>query len=152
MKTKIYPFLYFACAALIFPSCSTKPTETTTTETTEEAATEEWKEMDEFHTLMAESFHPYKDSSNLEPAKANAALMAAAATKWKNATIPAKVDNEGTTAKLAQLELDALAFQDLVEQNDSTKLGESLTGLHDLFHELQESWYSGEDHSEHHPK
>lgn len=151
MKSKNYSLLFLA-VALIALSCSTKPTETQTTETTEEEAAEEWKEMDEFHSIMAESFHPYKDSSNLEPAKANAARMAEAATKWKNASVPAKVDNEGTKTKLAQLELDALAFQDLVEQNDSTKLGESLTGLHDLFHELQESWYGGGDHSEHHPK
>ena len=31
-----------------------------------------WKEMDDFHTIMAASFHPFKDSSNLEPAKQNA--------------------------------------------------------------------------------
>lgn len=151
MRSKTYSLLFFALTLLSL-SCSTKPAETQATERTEEPAAEEWKEMDAFHSIMAESFHPYKDSSNLEPAKANAALMAEAATKWKNATIPAKVDNEGTKTKLAQLELDALAFQDLVEQNDSTKLGESLTGLHDLFHELEESWYGGGDHSEHHPK
>ncbi len=41
----------------------------------EAAGDEKWAAMDEFHTLMAESFHPYKDTANLAPAKANAAVL-----------------------------------------------------------------------------
>ena len=41
-----------------------------------------WKEMDNFHMVMAETFHPYKDSANLEPAKSRASELAAAAEEW----------------------------------------------------------------------
>lgn len=145
--------IFVSLVFLIAAACSTKPAETETSKATDEPVSEEWIEMDAFHTVMAEAFHPFKDSANLEPAKANAAAMADAATKWKNAALPVKVDNEEVKSRLAQLELDALAFQDLVERNDTTRLAESLTGLHDLFHELQEGWYGGgAGHDEHHPE
>jgi len=107
------------------------------------ASNDEWPEMDEFHMIMAESFHPYKDSANIEPAKANAAEMARVAEKWANAALPEKVNNDETKASLAQLKDDAAAFSQVVQSGDTTKIGESLTSLHDLFHKLQESWYGG---------
>jgi hypothetical protein len=118
----------------------------------ETASNEEWPEMDEFHMVMAESFHPYKDSANLEPAKANAAEMAKIAEKWANAALPEKVNNDETKADLNQLKTDAVAFIQISQSGDSTKIGESLTGLHDLFHKLQETWYGGgkEHHHEQH--
>src|SRR5690242_805037 len=70
------------------------------------ANNEEWPEMDEFHMVMAESFHPYKDSANMEPAKANAAEMAKVAEKWANAPLPEKVNNDEIKANLAQLKTD----------------------------------------------
>ena len=42
-----------------------------------EVTGEAWKEMDDFHMIMAEAFHPYKDSMNLEPAKLKAPELAA---------------------------------------------------------------------------
>lgn len=102
-----------------------------------------WTEMDEFHMLMAESFHPYKDSANLEPAKAMAAEMSAVAKRWLNAALPEKVDNEGVKSKLQQLQKETADFSQLVSSADDKTIGDSLTKLHDLFHELQEAWDSG---------
>jgi len=115
------------------------------------ASSDNWVEMDEFHMIMAESFHPFKDSSNLEPAKANASELAAAAEKWQGAPLPDRVDNMEIKTKLQQLELDAAAFVETAKTGDDKTIGESLTKLHDLFHELQEAWYEGQgDHKEHH--
>lgn len=115
---------------------------------------DEWPEMDEFHMIMAESFHPYKDSSNLEPAKVNAADMAKLAEKWTTAPLPEKVNTDEVKANLEQLKNDAAAFAQTVQSGDSTKIGESLTSLHDLFHKLQEAWYKpgkeGEEGHDHH--
>ena len=97
--------------------------------------------------VMAESFHPFKDSADLEPAKASAAAMAAAAEKWRSSPLPKKVDNEETKAKLQQLERSAAAFVETATTGDDKVIGESLTKLHDLFHELQEAWYEG--HGDH---
>jgi hypothetical protein len=110
-----------------------------------------WKEMDTFHAIMAESFHPYNDSANLEPAKANARAMAAEAVKWLDAPLPKKVDNQHVKMKLQQLQLDAATFAEISGSADDRTVGESLTKLHDLFHELQEAWYTGDDeHEDHH--
>ena len=76
-------------AALFFAvliACGTKK-ETTATETTTDstsADTDEWKAMDDFHMIMAESFHPFKDSANLAPAKAKARLAAAGESQQRN--------------------------------------------------------------------
>jgi hypothetical protein len=107
------------------------------------ASPDSWVEMDEFHMVMAESFHPFKDSADLEPAKANAAAMAEAAEKWRSAPLPKKVDNEEIKEKLQQLDLAAAAFVQTAMTAEDKEIGESLTKLHDLFHELQEAWYGG---------
>lgn len=115
-----------------------------------------WPEMDEFHMIMAESFHPFKDSANLEPAKANAVEMAKVADKWLNAPLPEKVNTDEVKASLAQLKTDSDAFVQLVQGSDTVKIGEALTSLHDVFHVLQDAWYKGgtkkdehDDHSGH---
>jgi hypothetical protein len=114
----------------------------------EEAAAGEWKEMDDFHEVMAESFHPFADSANLEPAKANAVAMAESAQRWKAAPLPERVDNNEMKQKLDELAKGAEAFKTTVATNDTTGIAGSLKNLHDLFHEIQEKWYgkSGEHH------
>lgn len=110
---------------------------------------DEWKEMDDFHMLMAEAFHPYKDSANLEPAKAKAAELATAAEKWTSAPLPEKVNNDDVKTKLDQLKTGTASFVETVKSGDDKKIGDELTVLHDQFHEIQEVWYGG-GHGEHH--
>jgi hypothetical protein len=105
--------------------------------------TAEWPEMDAFHLIMAESFHPYKDTLNLGPARANADALASAAEKWSDAPLPKKVNNDDVKAKLQQLKTDTKAFAEIVKSGDDKAIGEALTRLHDLFHEIQEAWYRG---------
>lgn len=111
-----------------------------------------WPQMDEFHMIMAESFHPYKDSSYLEPAKANASQLAKSAEKWANASLPDKVDNDETKTNLNKLKMDADSFVQIAQSGDSVKIGEALTALHDQFHKLQEAWYGGHKEGEGHDK
>jgi hypothetical protein len=136
----------FVCTAVLFVAACTGGKKETVA-----VNNDEWPEMDEFHMIMAESFHPYKDSANVEPAKANAAEMAKLAEKWLNAPLPEKVNTDDVKATLVQLKTDADAFTQLVQTSDSVKIGESLTSLHDVFHKLQESWYGGkkDEHADH---
>ncbi len=106
-------------------------------------ASADWQEMDAFHTVMAESFHPYKDSMNLQPAKEYASKLAESAEKWADAPLPAKVDNEQVKAQLQELKEQTATFARIAASGDDQVVGESLTKLHDLFHELQETWYAG---------
>jgi hypothetical protein len=113
---------------------------------------QEWKEMDEFHMVMAEAFHPYKDSSDLKPARELSGELLAAASRWKNAPLPEKVDNDRTKQKLEDLAKLAARFDDEVKSDNPEVIGQTLTDLHDLFHDLQNEWYGAgkdEDHHEH---
>lgn len=103
----------------------------------------DWKEMDEFHMIMAETFHPYKDSANLEPARTRASELAAAADQWASAPLPPRMDNEQIKTKLQALRLQAEALAERARTEDDDAVGEQLTKVHDTFHELQEAWYAG---------
>ena len=107
------------------------------------ATDEDWPAMDEFHMIMAETFHPFKDSANLEPIKTKARELAASAEKWLNAPLPEKVNNDEVKTKLQQLKTDATTLSETVKSADDKTIGESLTKVHDLFHEIQEAWYGG---------
>lgn len=132
---------------IITVSCSTKKEgneEKKGAHQEHDATSEAWKEMDDFHMIMAESFHPYKDSADLEPAKQNATALIESAEKWANAPLPEKFkEDEEIKFKVTQLKTDALTFAEVVKTEDSKAIGESLTKLHDLFHEIQEAWYGG---------
>lgn len=54
---------------------------------------QEWKGMDEFHMIMAESFHPFRDSANVAPARQYARELDSLADVWIANELPAKVDN-----------------------------------------------------------
>ncbi|HYF69978.1 MAG TPA: hypothetical protein VD884_17675 [Ohtaekwangia sp.] len=109
---------------------------------------ETWKEMDDFHLIMADVFHPYMDSANLQPAKQHASAMAKAASEWAESPLPEKMDNAATRNKLSLLNQGCQEFVNIAQSEDSVEIGTSLTALHDLFHEIQEKWY-GHDHGGH---
>lgn len=102
-----------------------------------------WPEMDVFHMIMAETFHPYKDSSNLEPARQHASELMTAADAWASSTLPGKVDNEEMRTMLAKLRAEATTLAESAKAADDNVIGEQLTRLHDTFHEIQEAWYGG---------
>ncbi len=113
-----------------------------------ESSSDEWPEMDSFHMIMAEAFHPYKDSSNVEPAKMMAEEMAQAAAAWQSVPLPEKVNNDEVKAQLGQLATDARKLADQIKARiDDAEIGKSLTSLHDTFHKITEAWHgSGEKH------
>lgn len=144
--------LFFSIAILnllVIVGCGTKKDDASTAHHNHEAAGEDWKEMDEFHMVMAEAFHPYKDSANLAPAMQLADSLVMAAGKWADAPLPEKFkEDDEVKFKLSQLKTDASTFATVAKTGDEKAIAESLTKLHDLFHEILESWHGG--HGEHH--
>ncbi|HET9487273.1 MAG TPA: hypothetical protein VFO54_07565 [Chryseosolibacter sp.] len=124
-------------------SCSTKTQDSHDHHHEGEEEVSDWKEMDEFHLIMAETFHPYKDSANLEPVKTRAGELMEAADRWSSASLPEKVDNDTVRKKLQQLKSEARSLAESVSSADDEEIGEKLTRLHDTFHEIQETWYGG---------
>jgi hypothetical protein len=140
-------FLFLAFA--LFIACSGQKQEK---ETEPISDTDEWAMMDEFHMVMAESFHPYKDSANLAPAIANAEDMAQLADKWSQSELPQKVNNDNVKGLIGDLKTASAAFAETAKSGDTTRISAELTALHDIFHHIQDAWYKGEGHghSEHH--
>ena len=104
-----------------------------------------WEPMDNFHMVMAETFHPYKDSANLEPVKTQAAELVTLANAWVQAPLPEKMDNDEVKSNLQKLQQQATGLAESVKVADENVIGDRLSQLHDTFHELQEAWY-GEHH------
>lgn len=133
---------------LTLVACSDK--KTTTTEKLQDRDSshvsddQTWKEMDEFHMIMAETFHPYKDDADLGPAKAKAAELAAEAVQWAGAPLPRKVDSEAMRARLEELKRETSLLEELVAKETDQVIGAQLTRVHDIFHEIQEAWYGHE--------
>jgi hypothetical protein len=113
-------------------------------EGTVSASSEDWAMMDEFHIVMAEAFHPYKDSANLQPAKELAGEMASVAEKWTKSSLPEQVNSESVKAKIDQLSDGTKKFQETARSGSDEEIGSQLNELHDLFHELQDAWYHAE--------
>jgi hypothetical protein len=147
MYKKLYSYLAGLAVLILVYACGARKEENHDHKDHQASTTtDEWQGMDEFHFVMAESFHPYKDSANLEPAKVQAEEMAAIAEKWAQTPLPEKVNNAEVKSKLQELKTNTAAFVETVKTENDEVIGEGLTQLHDLFHELQESWYEAEDH------
>ena len=150
MKFKI--LILISVLTIGVTSCSTK--EKGSEEATESTMADpnEWPEMDSFHMIMAEAFHPYKDSTNLEPAKRLAEEMAVEADKWAATALPEKVNREEVKAQLNQLKTDTRTLADKIKGGASDEeIGASLKSLHDSFHGIMEAWNgSGETHEPQH--
>ena len=111
---------------------------------TSEGSSDEWPEMDSFHMVMSDAYHPYKDSANVAPVKKLAEEMALEAERWQGATLPSKVNNDVIKGQLEKLKVDARALADQIKAGATDEqIGASLTALHDSFHAIMEAWYGG---------
>jgi hypothetical protein len=142
--------LMIVVAGLVVLSCSTQKTTDHHEVHADSVSDDSWKAMDEFHMIMAETFHPFKDSSNLQPVKMQYKALIEASEKWVNSPIPAKVNTGAMKAKLQQLNADVNALAEGIEtEKPDQDIGVFLTILHDRFHEIQELWYGGGEHEHH---
>ncbi len=62
------------------------------------------------------------------------------------ALIPDGVDSEIIKTKLQVLTRETEAFVDIAKNGDDETVGESLTAIHDVFHQLEEAWYASREH------
>ncbi|MBX2901599.1 MAG: hypothetical protein KF775_18250 [Cyclobacteriaceae bacterium] len=134
MKTQLFTL---AAMLLLTAACSKKEEAT-------HADANEWPQLDSFHMIMAEAFHPFKDSANLQPAKALAGEMATEAETWAAAELPEKVNTEHVKGLLAQLKSDTRNFADKIAAGAADEeISSDLTALHDSFHSIMEAWHKG---------
>lgn len=98
-----------------------------------------WKEMDAFHMVMMETWHPARGATrDLAPIRAKASALAEAARVWAAAPAPAACADSAARAAVAGVAADAGALQALVAaraSSDSAVYG-ALRALHDRFEPL----------------
>jgi hypothetical protein len=140
MNPKFFTLVVFVACLIVVAACKKNPP-------AESEAEAEWSQMDAYHMVMAEAFHPFKDSSNLAPAKGLAPELATAADQWTSTPIPEKINTDEVRRQLEKLKADSHAFADHVKASSSDEqLGKELTALHATFHELMEAWSGKEKH------
>jgi hypothetical protein len=145
MKNIFFLFSVWMAVAFTFYKCTQKEQHQV------EADAHDWPQMDSFHLIMAESFHPYKDSANLEPVKRLAEEMAQNAEAWAAAALPEKVNNDEMKALLQQLKADTRALADKIQSGATDdEIGSSLKALHNSFHSIMEGWHKSVSESHEH--
>ena len=138
MNVKLKYLFLLAALAFAGVACTSKNGE----KETASQGQDEWPEMESFHMVMAEAYHPYKDSANLEPIKSLAENLARESATWASAKLPPAVDNEEVKAKLEKLKADCRALADRVKAGASDdQIGSSLNALHESFHGIMEAWH-----------
>ncbi len=111
-----------------------------------------WKELDSFHTLMAEAFHPLKDSGNVEPATRMMDQLATEAEKWATAPLPERINTSEMKDMLNKLKTDLRKLSnDIKDGAPEDQIGTTFYDIHDQFHKIMETWNGekGEEHEHH---
>jgi hypothetical protein len=147
MKIKPLFLVVLAMAVAVLVSCGTKEKAVKEESVQED---EEWVALDAFHAVMADVYHPLKDSGNLQPIKERSQELAAEADNLADAKLPAKVDTEEVKAMISALQESVHGINDEVKSGASDdQIKGLLEGAHTLFHHIQEEWYGGHEGDKH---
>jgi hypothetical protein len=118
----------------------------------ESPSSTEWKALDAYHDVLAEVYHPLKDSGNVAPARQLLSSLAEKADSLATASLPEKVDNAGMKLLISQITADTKTLADEIRMGASDSvITQKLEPIHDQFHKIHELW-SGTEHKEHHKK
>ncbi len=102
------------------------------------AGGDEWKELEAFHSVMAETFHPAEEG-DLKPVRENAGDLVAKAKAWQASPIPAGFDKTLTTKSLKTLVAKCKDVQAGVKaKKNDAELTKLITEAHDAFHTIVE--------------
>lgn len=103
-----------------------------------QAQTAEWKELDDYHKVMASTFHP-SEEGNLQPIKERSGELADKAKALQKSTIPAAYQKPGVKESLDLLAKESKALDKMVrKKKPDADITKSLTALHERFHEVIE--------------
>jgi hypothetical protein len=142
MKYKLVALAVLAIGCIALVSCGSK--EKKEQKEAASADSDEWPELDAFHAVMAEVYHPLKDSGNVQVIMARGEELAAGADKLASTKLPAKIDNDETKALVKSLQEGTRRLANEIKDGaPEDQVGTELEDLHTLFHQVQEAWYGG---------
>ena len=96
-----------------------------------------WPEMDAFHTVMSQTWHPVEEG-NYQPIKDRADELANAAEAWKKSAVPTQfAAQKDIKKKLKELAKETKELAKEIKKGCSDEeIKEDLKELHDLFHDI----------------
>ncbi|MFQ3638452.1 MAG: hypothetical protein SNJ62_00380 [Chloracidobacterium sp.] len=95
-----------------------------------------WKAQEEFHSVLAGTFHPMEDG-DFAPVRKRADEMARKARLWSRSKPPKGYEAAKLRPLLAKLEREAAEVAKLVaQQADDEAIKQALNKLHDRYHEI----------------
>jgi hypothetical protein len=95
-----------------------------------------WKAQEEFHSVLAGTFHPMEDG-DFGPVRKRAAEMARKARLWARSRPPKGYDAAALRPLLTKLEREAAEVAQLVaRQAGDGEIKQALNKLHDRYHEI----------------
>lgn len=98
----------------------------------------EWKQMEDFHTVMSKSYHPVEEG-NFQPVKDNVDALVQNAQAWQASAIPSGYNKKLVKQKLDKLVNDCKAVKEAIaQQKNNADLKRLLTAAHKTFHEIME--------------
>ncbi len=99
-------------------------------------ASDKWAELDAYHNVMSQTFHPAEDGK-LEPIRKRAGELAEKAKQWLESKPPKVYDTADIKALLVKLNAESKALADAIANGaKDEQLKKDLTALHDSFHEI----------------
>jgi NTP pyrophosphatase (non-canonical NTP hydrolase) len=96
-----------------------------------------WQEMEAFHTVMSQTWHPIEEG-NYAPIRERSAEMMAAAEAWKKSEIPAQFKEvKDIKKKLKELAAETKELNgEITKGITDEELKEEMAEMHDLFHDI----------------
>ncbi|MEO5817838.1 MAG: hypothetical protein ABIT20_21390 [Gemmatimonadaceae bacterium] len=103
-------------------------------------ASSAWKELDAFHTLLAETWHPVAKSNDLKLIRAKATALSVAAQAWAASTVPASCDTKTIRDAIATVATGSTDIATMVStQAPDSAVKNSLKALHTRFEVVEGS-------------
>ncbi len=98
-----------------------------------------WKELDSFHMVMQQAWHPVKDNGDVAPARSKASQLLASANTLAAAKAPKGCDTPELRSAAATIKKEAESFAKLVSSKAADKaIADAIKTLHDKFEVLEE--------------
>ena len=97
-----------------------------------------WKELDDYHAVMSQTFHPAEEG-NLQPVITRAVELSEKGAVLKKSAIPADYQKEGVKTSVDLLAKESAALAKMVkDKKPEAELKKAIFALHDRFHEVME--------------
>ncbi|MDW8436474.1 MAG: hypothetical protein RMM16_00375 [Chloroherpetonaceae bacterium] len=138
--------LLVALLALSLAACAKQEESKPETTEAQKAAPklEEWAEMEAFHGVMAETFHPMEDG-DMKPILSRAQEMAEKAKAWQKSAPPARYApvKDSVDFYLSKLVSESQSLAEMVAKKaKEDDIKKALTALHDRYHQVSDFCYS----------